>query len=51
MNATTIKVAKKLGKLVVTVGLPMVCGYFERKERTAEMRKIAKEVFTESTKS
>lgn len=51
MNATVIKVAKKLGTFVVTVGLPMACSYFENKSLEAKMRKIATEVVTNSKES
>lgn len=51
MNAAVIKVAKKVGTLVVTVGLPMACNYFENKALEAKMRKIATEVVTNVNKN
>lgn len=50
MNATVIKVAKKIGTLVVTVGLPMACDYMTNKKLETRMRQIAEEVLNSGKK-
>lgn len=51
MNATIIKVAKQIGKVVVTVGLPAAASYLENKTMETKMRKIAEEVLSASKKN
>lgn len=51
MNPVVIKVAKKIGTLVVTVGLPAACSFFENRALEAKMKKIAEEVVKNSGKN
>lgn len=51
MNAkVAIKVTKKIGKVVVTVGVPLAANYIESKTMETKMRKVAEEVLSAASK-
>lgn len=50
ISPSMINVLKKVGGLVVSVGLPLATNYFEKKALRAEINKIATEVVAKANK-